>query len=126
MQAIFRVTLVLCMQGLAKYHSIHLSTDFVNATCAGNEPVTLERLKQLQSQAAHTQIIVPELDGLNSAVTKLAAFQVPGLFHISLPAAKFIAPCFSTLYISYIAHCACRHKQKLSRILRVSAEHLMC
>ncbi|CAL8461880.1 g1411 [Coccomyxa elongata] len=42
---------------------------------AGNEPVTLERLKQLQIQAAHTQILVPELDALNNAVTKLAAFQ---------------------------------------------------
>ncbi len=41
--------------------------------------MTLERLKQLQVQAAHTQILVPELDALNNAVTKLAAFQVPAL-----------------------------------------------
>jgi hypothetical protein len=106
MQAIFRVTLVLCMQGLAKYHSIHSSTDFVNATCAGNEPVTLERLKQLQSQAAHTQIIVPELDGLNSAVTKLAAFQVPGLVHICFTSCKDYCPLF--LHLAYFIYCPLR------------------
>ena len=69
------------MRGVASFFRCHLYEENVAhvlspCCCTGNEPVTLEKLKQLQAQAAHTQIIVPELDVLNNAVTKLAAFQV--------------------------------------------------
>lgn len=38
--------------------------------------MTLDKLKQLLALAAHTNVLVPELDALNNAVSKMAAFQV--------------------------------------------------